>query len=107
MARCQSLAVLVKSQTGEQAGMLCIRSRCPIDSVLAEHSLDLFPQGIVDDRLMLSGIGILFVRDLAAIDAVLKHQIEGTSGEPLTANLGAIGIDSLLAPDSLVIELRP
>jgi hypothetical protein len=41
MARRQSLAVLVKSQADEKAGVLCIRSRRPIDSVLSKNRLDL------------------------------------------------------------------
>jgi len=69
MARRQSLAVLVKSQAGEEAGVLCIRSRRPIDSVLSKNRLDLIPQWLVDDCRMLAGIGVAFVRDLAAIDA--------------------------------------
>ena len=91
MARRQPLAGLVKNQAGEETGVLCIRSGCPIDSVLGKNRLDLIPQWLVDDCRMLSGIGIAFMRDLAAIDAVLKHQIEGAAGELLTANLGAVG----------------
>src|SRR6185437_12225058 len=87
MARRQSLAVLVKSQADEEAGVLCIRSRRPIDSVLSKNRLDLIPQWLVDDCRM-----------LATIDAVLKHEIKGAAGEPLTANLGAICKDSPLTP---------
>jgi hypothetical protein len=65
--------------------VLGIRSRCPIDSVLGKYCLNLIPQGFIDNRVMLSGIGIAPVSDLATIDAVLEHQIKGAAGEPLTA----------------------
>jgi len=44
--------------------------------VRRQSRLDLVPQCLFDNRRMLSGIGIAFVGNVAAIDAVLKHQIE-------------------------------
>ena len=39
-----------------------------IDPVLGQNVLDHIPKGLVDDCLMLSGIGVALVRDLAAIE---------------------------------------
>ena len=107
MARRQSLAGLVKDQAGEEAWLLCVRSGRPIDPVLGEDRLNLIPQGFVDNRLMLSGIGVAFVGDLAAIDAVLQHQIEGAAGELLAAIGSAVSQYPPLAPDSLLHRVRP
>ena len=49
---------------------------------------------------MLSGIGRALVGDLAAIDPILKHLVQGATAEDLTAVYGAIGANALLAPDS-------
>ena len=87
--------------------MLGIRSRRPIDPVLGKYRLNLIPQCFIDNRLMLSGIGIALVSDLATIDAVLEHQIKGAAGEPLTPNLAAISENPPLAPDTLAIEFGP
>ena len=59
-----------------------------IDPVLRKYRLHLVPQHLVDNRGMLSRIGVAFMRDLAAIDAVLQHQIEGAAGEFL-ATIGS------------------
>ena len=104
MARRQSFAVLVKSQADEEAGVLCIRSRCPIDSVFSKNRLDLISEWLVDNCRMLSGIGIPFVRDLTAIDAVLEHEIEDTAGQFLAAIRGAVRQSPLLTPDSCTIK---
>src|SRR5680860_1193510 len=39
---------------------------------------------------MLPGIGVALVCDLAAIDAILQHEIEGTAGELVTAIDGPV-----------------
>jgi hypothetical protein len=100
MARRQSLAVFVKSQANQEARVLCIGSCGPIDPVLGKHSLDFVPQGFVDNRRMLTGIGVTLVRDLTPIDAVLEHQIKRTAGQFLAAIRGAIRQRPPLAPDS-------
>jgi len=86
----QSFATFVEGRSGEQAGILGVRSCSPIDTVLGENSLDLVPKGLVHDGLMLSGIRASFVGDLATIDAVLQHEIEGAAGQFLAAIPGAV-----------------
>ncbi len=55
MARRQSFAVLVKDQAGEEAWLFRIRSGGAIDPIFGENGLNLVPQGLVDNCLMLSG----------------------------------------------------
>ena len=43
--------------------------------------------------------------NLAAVNSILKHQIERTTGEFLTAVLGAVGPNPPLAPDPCVGKL--
>ena len=45
----QSFAAVVEDQAGEEAGILRVCSRSPIDPVLGEDGLDLVPKGLVDD----------------------------------------------------------
>lgn len=54
---------------------------------------------------MLSRIGIAFVRDLAAIDAVLKHEVEGAAGELVTAKDSSVCEGAVFAADSRTITL--
>jgi hypothetical protein len=55
---------------------------------------------LVYDRRVLSGIGIAYVGDLAAIDAVLQHEIKGAAGELLAATSCSVRQCPPLAPDS-------
>ena len=54
--------------------------------------------------LMLSGIGVAFVRDLAAIDSVLQHEIEGAAGELVTAIGSPVREGAAFAADTRSIE---
>src|SRR5680860_1135041 len=92
----QSFAAVVKGQPGEQAGIFCVCACCPIAPVLGEDSLDLVPKGLVHDGLMLPGIGVALMCDLAAIDAILQHEIEGAAGELVTAIDGPVPEGCLL-----------
>jgi hypothetical protein len=104
MAWRQSFAALVKDKASEEAWLRCIRSHRTIHSVLRKHCLNLVPQRLVGNGRMLSRIGVAFVRDLAAIDAVLKHEIEGAVGEFLAAISRAVRQGPPLAPNSFGIK---
>ena len=93
-----------KAKPARRLGCFASDPAGPIDAVLGENRLNLVPQCLVDNRRMLSGIGIAFVRDLTPIDAVLKHQIKGAAGEFLAAIRGAVRQHSPLAPDPRGIE---
>src|SRR5262249_28751583 len=62
MRGCQSFAAVVEDQAGEQAGILCVCSRSPVDPVFGEERLDLVPKGLVHDGLVLSRIGVFGCR---------------------------------------------
>ena len=70
MARRQSFAGLVKGEAGEKAWLFRIRSGGSIDSIFGEDRLNLVPQDLIDNWLMLSRVCISPMCDLAAIDAV-------------------------------------
>ncbi len=53
MARRQSLAVLVKSEAGEEAWLFCIRSGGAIHPIFGEDRLNLVPQDLINNWLML------------------------------------------------------
>jgi predicted site-specific integrase-resolvase len=99
-----SFAQFEREVSGEQAGILSVYSVSPVDSVLGQDSLDLVPKGLVHDGLMLSGIGITLVRDLAAINAVLQHKIESAAGEFVTAIVSSVREGAALAADPRSIE---
>src|SRR5271170_4687577 len=54
---------------------------------------------------MLARIGIPFVGNLAAVNAILEQQIECAAGEYLPAIRGAVGLDPLLAPNPFAGKL--
>ena len=75
-----------------------------LDAVLDEGGLHLVPQRLVDDRIVLAGIGVILVDDLAAIDAVLQHQIERAAGDRHAARCIAEAVEPGLADDAGRVE---
>ncbi len=76
MRRRHALSIAIHDQSGEQARRL---------RGLAEHSglpiagqlhLDALPEFSIDDRLVLAGVDLALVRDLAAVDRILQQCIE-------------------------------
>src|SRR4029077_8964203 len=90
VARRQSLAGLVENQAGKEACLSGTRPDGAIHPVLSEGHLNLVPQSLVNNRLMLARIGITFMGNLAAIDTVLQHQVESSAGQFLTAEGRAV-----------------
>src|SRR5712692_2700998 len=78
--------------------MFCAYAGCPLAPVFGKHRLNLVPQLLFDDCRMLSRKCIALMSNLAAVNAVLKHQIERPTGEFLATILGAIGSYPLLTP---------
>jgi hypothetical protein len=78
-----------------------------IDPIFGEDRLNLVPQDLIDNWLMLCRVCIPLMRDLAAIDAVLQHQIEGPAGKLLAAKGSAIRQYPPLAPDLRGIKFCP
>jgi hypothetical protein len=71
--------------TGQQAGVVCARCRCPLHAVCGQNGLDLVPQRLVDNRGTFAGIGIAFVGYLPAGKPVLKDQVKRPAGKLLAA----------------------
>jgi hypothetical protein len=44
----QALAGFVKNHAGQQAGVACARSRCPLNPVCGQHGLDIVAQRLVE-----------------------------------------------------------
>ena len=103
----QAPAGLVKNRAGQQAGVACAHSRCPLDAVCSKHCLDIVPQRLVDNRCVFSGIGIAFVCYIAAVKPVLNNKIKCPTGELLAPIRGAVGPHSALALDPGVSKFFP
>ncbi len=76
MRRRHALSVAVHDQPGEQARRLCglaERSGLPIAGQL---HLDALPEFSIDDRVVLAGVDLALVPDLAAVDRILQQRIE-------------------------------
>ena len=103
----QALAGLVKDHAGQQAGVACARSRCPLNRFAASTAWTSSHSGLFDNRRLFAGIGITFVGYLAAVKPVLKNQIKCPAGELLTPIFGAVGPRSALALDPGAGKLVP
>ena len=79
--------------------MLCACASCPLDPVLGKDRLNFVPQRLFDDCRMFSRIGMILMRNLAAVNSIPQHQIECAAGEFMAAVRGAIRAGSSLAPD--------
>src|SRR5947199_2144828 len=85
MARRHPMAVAIKQQAGEEARLTMSCACVPLGGVAGKLCLNRIPQRRIDDRRVLTRMGLLLVDDLAAIDAVLQHQIERAAREWLAA----------------------
>src|ERR1700733_13221189 len=70
--------------------MFCAGTSGPLDPVLGEHRLNFIPQRLFDDGRMFSWIGLALMRNFAAVNSILKHQVECAAGELLVAVFVAI-----------------
>src|ERR1700724_3591231 len=64
------------------------------------------PELLLDDGRLLPRERLVFVRDLAQVDPVLQHLVEGSAREHSSARSSSISADSLLAPNSLLLQMR-
>ena len=90
MARGHSLARVVVDQTGQEARLGRVRATRSLGPVCRELPLHLFPERLVDDRGVFTGIALFLVHDFAAVDAVLQKVIERPAGQGLAARLAAV-----------------
>ena len=76
----------IKQHAGEQARLA---SSCAaivaLGGIAGKLRLNGIPERLIDDRRVFAGMGLPLVNDLAAIDAVLQHQVERAAREWLAA----------------------
>src|SRR5712671_6517333 len=95
----------VEQQPAEKTRILHPSAGAAVDRVLGKAGLHGVPQCGVDDRFVLAGVTLVLMHDLAAIDPVLQHQIEGATGERLATPAAARGARPPLAADAASFEL--
>ena len=86
MGQRHRIAVAVEQHAGEQARLASARAGVALGGIGGELRLDRIPQRPIDDRRVLTGMGLFLVNNLATIVAVLQHQVERTAREWLTSN---------------------
>ena len=107
MARRHPIAVAIKQHADEEAGWASFSAIVVLGGVAGEPGLDSIPERVIDDRLVFAKIGLFVVNDLAAINAVLQHQVERTTGEWLPARDAARGAGPQPALDAPGLPARP
>src|SRR6202040_3039341 len=90
MARRHPIAVAIKQQAGEEAGLVSWCGRVPRGDVAGKPSLDRVPQRLIDDRRVLARLELALVNRLASVNAVMQHQVERAARKRLAAD-GAPG----------------
>ena len=105
MRRRHELPRGVEQNAGKQIGQLRFVARAPpLDAVGLQFLLNLPPELLVDDSRMLAGIGGAFVDDLASIDPVSQHLVEGAAREGMASIGVAIRGGPTFADDALGVE---
>src|SRR5215475_10325876 len=107
MGRRHGIAVVVEQHAGEQARRASACAGVALGGVGGELRLDRVPQRLIDDRRMFAGMRLSLVKDLAAIEAVLQHQVERAAREWIAANAAARSGGPRLALDPPSLELIP
>src|SRR6266436_8972712 len=105
MARRHPIAVAIKQQAGEEAGWASFSAIVALGGVAGELGLDRIPERLIDDRLVFAKMGLFPVNDLAAIDAVLQHQVERAASEWFPTRDAARGARPQLALDAPGFQL--
>src|SRR5207253_9842212 len=77
----------------------------PLGGVAGQLCLNRIPQRLIDDRRVLTRMGLPLVDDLASIDPVLQHQIERAAGEWLAAAQATRCACPKFAPNSAGVQL--
>src|SRR5262249_13931361 len=103
MARGHAMALAVITPPRQQARVCGLPARPALDGVDGEFCLDLIPQLLTDDRLVLARVMLIPVHDLAAIGPVLQHQIERAARQRLAAPTAARAADPGFAANVLSI----
>src|SRR5205807_2772153 len=106
VGRGHAVALAVEQQSGEKARVFHSNAGTALNHVLGKAGLHRIPQRGVDDPLVLAGIALVLVDDLAAVDPVLQYQVERAAGERLAAPAPARSAGPALAGNAVGFELR-
>ncbi len=92
-------------QPRQQAGFPGAPAILTLDPVCGQLRLHLVPKVAVDDGVVFARVALVLVDDLAQVDAVLKHMIDGATRQRDTARAPAGLVVPDLADDTVRIEL--
>src|ERR1700731_508265 len=106
MARGHAVAVAIKHHAGEGVGRARSSAALAPGSIAGELLLNGIPQWLIDDRRVFAGMELAPVNDLAAIGAVLQHQVERAARERLAADEAPGNARPRLTFDAAHFELR-
>src|ERR1700731_49094 len=81
----QASAVAIEDQARQQTRRPGAAGHRPLAPTGSEPVLNSLPKFWLDDRLVLSGVDFLLVRDVAPIKPVLQHQVNRAARERLGA----------------------
>jgi hypothetical protein len=105
MGRRHPVAVAIEDQARQQARRLGAHRQGALSPIGGELLLDDLPKFWRDDRLVLAGVDLALVRDLAAVKPVLQHEIERAAREALAAGKRAAGSFPPLTHNAYPIQL--
>src|SRR6266446_3117543 len=105
MSRRHPIALAIKQQAGEEARLTMSSACVPLGGVAGQLCLNRIPQRLIDDRPVLTRMGLVLVDNLASIDPVLKHQIEPAAREWLAAAQATRCARPQLALDAAGVQL--
>src|ERR1700731_902734 len=106
MARRHPIAVAIKQQAGEEAGLVISCARVPLGDVAGKLSLDRVPQRLIDDRRVLARMDLALVNYFDSVNGALQHLVERPAGERLAADEAPGNARPRLTSDPARFELR-
>src|ERR1700730_12114840 len=106
MAWRHPVAVAIKQHAGKEAGLARSSAALAPGGIAGELLLKGIPQWLIDDRRVFAGMELAPVNDLAAIGAVLQHQVERAARERLAADEAPGNARPRLTFDPARFEIR-
>ena len=104
MGRRHPIAAGIDDQTGQQTRRLRAHRQCTLLPIGRKLVLDDLPKPRIEDGLVGARVGFALVNNVAPIDPVLQHQIEGAAGEMLAAGQPSAGSLTALAHETQPVE---
>ncbi len=95
----------IEHQAGEQEARPGIGGTGSISGIARKDALHGVPCCLIDDGLVLSGIGFSFVGNLSDIERVGKKLVEIAAGERFAAGLLTVFLNAMLGGDAEAVGL--